>query len=106
MSQYIHKTGQGLSYSSNCARQNLSFIVQTNHRTTENLTKKVITSPLDIVDMQENRKDEDYIIKKIHVRAINVTIKHMTKSLQIFADMETSTNFTQDDYTITKNNDK
>ena len=47
--------------------------------------------------MQEKRKDADYIIKKIHV-----TIKHVTKSLQIIADMETPTNFRQDDYTITK----
>ena len=52
--------------------------------------------------MQEKRKDADYIIKKIHVKPINVTIKHVTKSLQIIADMETPSNFRQDDYTITK----
>ena len=52
--------------------------------------------------MQEKRKGADYIIKKIHVKPINVTIKHGTNSLKIFADMETPTNFRQDDYAITK----
>ena len=51
--------------------------------------------------MQEKRKDADYIIKKIHVKATNVTIKHVTKRLQLIADMERPTNFRQDDYTIT-----
>ena len=51
--------------------------------------------------MQEKRKDEDYIIKNIHVKATNVTIKHVTKRLQLIADMERPTNFRQDDYTIT-----
>ena len=52
--------------------------------------------------MKENRKDADYIIKNIHVKPINMTIKHVTKSLQIIADIDTLTKFRQDDYTITK----
>ena len=52
--------------------------------------------------MQEKRKDAEYIIRKIHVKPINVAIKHVTKSLQRIADMEAPTNFRQDDYTITK----
>ena len=52
--------------------------------------------------MQEKRKDAEYIIRKIHVKSINVAIKHVTKSLQRIADMEAPTNFRQDDYTITK----
>ena len=56
--------------------------------------------------MQEKRKDPDYIVKKIHVKPINLTIKHGTNSLKIFADMETPTNFRQDDYAITKQKNK
>ena len=69
---------------------------------TKDLTNKVVTSILDIVDMQEKRNDADYIIKQIHVKSIYVTIKHVTKSLQRIADMEAPTNFRQDDYKITK----
>ena len=48
-----------------------------------------------IVDMQEKRKGADYIIKKIHVKSINVTIQHGTNSLKKFVDMDTPTNFRQ-----------
>ena len=102
MSPYIHKTAHRLPYPSNCAQQNQNFIIQKNHRTTEDLTNKVVTSTLDIVDMREKRKDAEYIIRKIHIKPINVAIKHVTKSLQRIADMEAPTNFRQDDYTITK----
>ena len=69
---------------------------------TEDLTNKVVTSTLDILDMQEERKDAYYIIRKIHVKPISLSIKHVTKSLQRIAGMEAPTNFRQDDYTITK----
>ena len=52
--------------------------------------------------MQEKGKVADYIIKKIHVKPINETLKHGTNSFKIFADMETPANFRQDDYAITK----
>ena len=52
--------------------------------------------------MQEKRKDAEYIIRKIHVKPINVEIKHVTKSLQRIADMEAPTNFRHDDSTFTK----
>ena len=52
--------------------------------------------------MQEKGKVANYIIKKIHVKPINETIKHGTNSLKIFADMETPTKFRQDDYAIKK----
>ena len=52
--------------------------------------------------MQEKGKVEDYIIKNIHVTPINETVKHETNSLKIFADMETPTNFRQDDCAIIK----
>ena len=94
--------GHRFPYPSNCAQQNLNFIIQKNYRTTGDLTNKVVTSTLDIVDMQVKIKDAEYIIKKIHVKPINVALKHVTKSLQRIADMETPTNFRQDDYTITK----
>ena len=42
------------------------------------------------------------MIKNIHVKHINMTIKHVTKSLQRIADMEKPTNFRQDHYAITK----
>ena len=51
--------------------------------------------------MREKRKDAEYVIRKIHIKPINVAIKHVTKSLQRIADMEAPTNFRQDDYTIT-----
>ena len=102
MSPYIHKTRHKFPYPSNCAQQNLNFVIQKNYRTTEDLTNKVLTSTLDIVDMQEKRKDAEYIIRKIHVKPINLAIKHVTKSLQRIADMEAPTNFRQYDYTITK----
>ena len=38
--------------------------------------------------MLEKRKDADYIIKKIHVKPIYMTIKHEKQSLKIIADME------------------
>ena len=95
--------GHRFPYPSNYAQQNKNFIIQKNYRTTEDLTKKVVTSPVDNVDMQEKRKDAEYIFKKSHVKPINVTYE---KSLQIIADMETPTNFRQDDYTITKKHNK
>ena len=52
--------------------------------------------------MQEKRKAAEYIIKKIHVKDINVIIKLGTYSLKIFADMETLTKFRQDYFAITK----
>ena len=52
--------------------------------------------------MQEKRKDADFIIKQIHVKPINVTIKHTIKGIQRIADMETPANFRQYVYTITK----
>ena len=64
MSPYIPNTGLRFPYPSNCAQQNLNFIIKKNYRKKEDLTKKVVTSPLDSVDMQEKRKDADYIIKK------------------------------------------
>ena len=81
MSPYIPNTGLRFPYPLNCAQQNLNFIFQKNYRTKEDLTKKVFTSPLDIVDMHKKRKDAEYIIKKINVKAKNVTIKHVKKSL-------------------------
>ena len=36
------------------------------------LTNKVVTSTLDIVDMQEKIKDAEFIIKKIHIKPINM----------------------------------
>ena len=47
--------------------------------------------------MQEKNKGADYIIKKIHVKPINVTLKHEANSLKIFPDIETPTFFRQDD---------
>ena len=41
---------------------------------TEDLANKVVTLPLDIVDLQEKRKDAKYIIRKMHVKPINVVI--------------------------------
>ena len=63
---------------------------------TGDLNNKVITSTLDIVNMQEKMKDEEYVIKNIHVTSINVALNYMTKSLQRIADMETTTTFRQD----------
>ena len=94
---YIGKTGHRFPYPLNCAQQNLNFIIQKNYRTTEDLTNKVVTSTLDIVDMQEKRKDAEYIIRKIHAEPINVAIKHVTKSLQRIADMEAPNKFRQVD---------
>ena len=51
--------------------------------------------------MQENRKDAEYTIRNIHVKPINVAIKHVTKSLLMIAYMKAPTNFFQDNYTIT-----
>ena len=59
-------------------------------------------STLDIVDMQEKIKDAEYIIKKIHVKPINMTLNNVTKSLQRIADIKTPTTFIKDDFTITK----
>ena len=77
------------------------FVTQKYNITTEDNTKKLVTSPLYIVDMQEKRKEADYIIKKMHVNPINGTLKHVTESLQIIDGMETTTNFRQDDCIIT-----
>ena len=52
--------------------------------------------------MQDKIKDAEYIIKKIHVKPINMALNYVTKSLHRIDDMETSTTFRQDDYTITK----
>ena len=46
-------------------------------KTTRDNTKKVVTSPPDIVDMQEMRKDAYYIIKNMHVKPLNGTLKHV-----------------------------
>ena len=94
--------GHRFPYPSNCAQQNLNFIIQKNYKTTGDPTNKVATSTLDIVDMQERKKAAEYIIKKIHDKPINVALNHVTKSLQRIADMETPTTFRQDDYTIRK----
>ena len=53
--------------------------------------QKVIISPIYIVDMQEKIKGAHYIIRKIHVKPINVTPQPGANSLKIFADMETPT---------------
>ena len=45
--------GQRFPYPSNCAQQNLHFIVQKNYKTMGDPTNKVVTSTLDIADMQE-----------------------------------------------------
>ena len=52
--------------------------------------------------MQEKIEDAEYIIKKIHIKRINMVLKHVIKSLQRIVDMETPTTFRQDDYRITK----
>ena len=101
MSPYIQKVGYRFPYTSNCAQQNIIFVTQKYNITTEDSTKKVVTSPLDIEDMKEKRKEADYIIKKMHLKSINVTLKHVTESLQIIDCMETTTNFRQDDCIIT-----
>ena len=97
MSPCIHKTGHKFPYPSNCDQHNLNPIIQKNYKTTVDPTNKVVASTLDIVDMQEKIKDTEYIIKKIHVKPINVT-----KIVQRISDMETPTIFSKDDYKITK----
>ena len=47
-----------------------------------------------------------FIIKQVHVKSINVTIKHVTKGIQRIEDMDTSANFRQNAYVITKKNNK
>jgi hypothetical protein len=43
-------------------------MIYKNDRITKDLIKKVISSSLYIIDMQEKRNGADYIIKKIHVK--------------------------------------
>ena len=57
-------TGHNFPYPSNCAQQNLNFIIQKNYKATGALNNKVVTSTLDIVDIQEKIKDAEYIIKR------------------------------------------
>ena len=64
------------------------------------LTNKVITSTLDVLDMQKKIKDAEYIIKKKHVKPINVALNYVTKSLQRISDMVTPTTFRHNYYTI------
>ena len=42
------------------------------------------------------------IIKKIRIKHINVTLKHVTKSLQRYADIKTPNILRQDNYTMKK----
>ena len=51
--------------------------------------------------MHEKRNNK-FITSKRYIKNLIVTLKHVTKSLQIFADIETPTQFRRDDYTITK----
>ena len=60
------------------------------------LTNKVVTRTLHIVDMQEKIKDTEYMIKMMHVKPINMAVKHVTKSLQRIVDIDTPTTFRQD----------
>ena len=46
--------------------------------------------------------NEEYMIKKKHAKLTNMALKHVTKSLQRTADMNTPTTFRQDDYKIKK----
>ena len=46
------------------------------------------------------------IIKQVHIESMNVTIKHVKKGIQRIEDMDTSANFIQNDYTITKRTKK
>ena len=70
------------------------------------LINKVVTSTLDIVDMQEKINDAECIIKKIHVTYIDVALNLLTKSLQRIADMETHTTLRQDYSTIKRKKKK
>ena len=97
MSPCIHKTVHRFPYPSNCAQQNLNFISQKKYKIIGDLTNKVVTSTLDIVDMQDKIKDVEYIIKKVHGKPINMALNYVTKSLQRIDDMETSSTFRQDD---------
>ena len=47
-----------------------------------------------------------FISKQVNVKSINVTIKHVTKGIKRIEDMDTSANFIQNDYTITKRTKK
>ena len=100
LSPYIHKTGHRIPNPSSCAHQNLNFLIQKKYKTTGDLTSKVVTSTLDIVDMQEKDNDAEYLNKRIDVLPINMALKHVTKSFQRIADMDTPTTFRQDDYAI------
>ena len=67
----IHNTRLRLPYLSNVAQLNIKIIIQKNYRTREDLAKKLVSSPLDIVDMQEKRKDAEYIIKE-YIKNLNM----------------------------------
>ena len=68
----------------------------------EHITKNVIHLTLNFVDMQGEKECRFFIIKQVHVKSINVTIKHVTVGIQRIEDMDTSANFRQNAYIITK----
>ena len=65
---------------------------------TEDHTKNVVTLTLNIVDAGR----EILIIQQIHLKSINMTIKHVTKGIQRIEDMDTPADFRQNVYTIRK----
>ena len=57
----------------------------------------MVHSTLNIVDMEGEKG-----CRQVHVKSVNVTIKHVTKGIERIEDMDTSANFKQNAYKITK----
>ena len=66
-------------------------------------TSPTVTSTQNIVDVQEKIKDAEYIIKKIHVKPINMVLKHVAK---IFEELLTWAHFPLSDKMIIKSHIK
>ena len=62
---------------------------------TEDLTKKYGFFNSEYCRYAGRQRMQIFIIKQVHVKSINVTIKHATKGIQRIEEMDTSANFRQ-----------
>ena len=69
---------------------------------TEDLTKRCGSFNFENCRYAGRERMQICIIKRLHVKSINVIIKHVTKGIQRIEDMDIPVNFRQKCYTITK----
>ena len=68
----------------------------------EDFTKKCGSFNSEFCRYAGRERMQIYIIEQVRVKSINVTIKHVTKDIQRIQEMDTSANFRQNAYIITK----